>query len=90
MLFLQKYNFQVGFNELIFVRVKISLLPLIQTESFVSLIVQSLLLQVPKLAGVEYSPADQLRKLDALRAQLTLKKQLLIKLKSKATVDGSN
>lgn len=44
--------------------------------------------QVPKLAGVEYSPADQLQKLGALRAQLTLKKQLLAKYKSKASADG--
>jgi len=40
--------------------------------------------QVPKLAGVECSPEDQLKKLDALRAQLNLKKQVLIKYKTKA------
>ncbi|KAA0203944.1 hypothetical protein HAZT_HAZT009299 [Hyalella azteca] len=37
---------------------------------------------VPKLAGVENSPAEQLKKLDALRAQLTLKKKLLSKYKA--------
>lgn len=43
--------------------------------------------QVPKLAGVEFSAEDQLKKLDALRAQLTLKKQVLVKYKNKAAAE---
>jgi len=43
--------------------------------------------QVPKLAGVEYSPEDQLKRLDALRAKLSLKKQVLLKYKNKAAAE---
>jgi len=43
--------------------------------------------QVPRLAGIEHSPADQLRKLEALRAQLSLKRQLLAKYRNKAAAE---
>jgi len=43
--------------------------------------------QVPRLSGIEHSPSDQLRRLEALRAQLSLKKQLLAKYRSKAAAE---
>ncbi|XP_047741754.1 mediator of RNA polymerase II transcription subunit 9 [Hyalella azteca] len=46
--------------------------------------------QVPKLAGVENSPAEQLKKLDALRAQLTLKKKLLSKYKAEGASEPNS
>ncbi|XP_071536520.1 mediator of RNA polymerase II transcription subunit 9 isoform X2 [Panulirus ornatus] len=40
--------------------------------------------QVRKLPGVEYSREEQLRRLEALRKQLALKKCLLLKYKAKS------
>jgi len=44
--------------------------------------------QVCRLPGVDYSSEEQLRRLDALRKQLHLKKRLILKYKSK--VEGQH
>ncbi|KAL7643979.1 UNVERIFIED_CONTAM: hypothetical protein RMT77_005992 [Armadillidium vulgare] len=46
--------------------------------------------QVQRLPGVEYSKEEQLQRLEALRKQLSLKKKLLLKYKSKAQPEQSH
>ncbi|KAB7501739.1 Mediator of RNA polymerase II transcription subunit 9 [Armadillidium nasatum] len=45
---------------------------------------------VQRLPGVEYSKEEQLQRLEALRKQLSLKKKLLLKYKSKAQPEQSH
>ncbi|RXG61558.1 Mediator of RNA polymerase II transcription subunit 9 [Armadillidium vulgare] len=46
--------------------------------------------EVQRLPGVEYSKEEQLQRLEALRKQLSLKKKLLLKYKSKAQPEQSH